>query len=75
MILYLTVISIAMMVVSLFNILFGLSLLQCKAWFVVVAVVCGVAFQFLVDGLFATLVHLLPKKWFSYDKKIFSKYV
>ncbi|MBR1890604.1 MAG: hypothetical protein IJ817_02840 [Clostridia bacterium] len=72
MILYLTVIFIAMLIVSLFNILFGLSLLQCEAWFVVVAVVCGVAFQFVVDGLFATLVHLFPKKWFSYDKKIFA---
>ena len=72
MILYLTVIFVAMLILCVFNILFGLPLLQCEAWSVVVIVVCGVIFQFLIDGLFATFVHLLPKNWFAYDKKIFA---
>lgn len=72
MILYLTVIFVTMLILCVFNILFGLSFLQCEAWFVVIAVICGVAFQFLVDGLFAAIVHFLPKKWFSHDKKIFA---
>ena len=72
MILYLSVIFVAMIILCVFNILFGLPFLQSEAWFVVVAVVCGVVFQFVIDGLFATIVHFLPKKWFSHEKKFFA---
>ncbi len=71
MILYLSVIIFSMIVVSVFNILFGLQMLDVPWWFVIVCVVLCVIYQFAVDGFFAIVIKKTPDRWYGKDKKIF----
>ncbi|MBQ7452690.1 MAG: hypothetical protein IJS68_00270 [Clostridia bacterium] len=70
MVLYLSIIFIGMVIVSLLNIFLALDYLQTNAGIVVLVVLAGVAFVFLIDGLCAIVVHNLPDKWFGKDRKI-----
>ena len=67
MILYLTIILIANILISAFNIIFGTA----EAWWIIVMTVSSTVFQFAIDGLFAIIVNKLPNKWFAVDKKCF----
>lgn len=59
--LYLSVIGTAMLIISALNIVFGVAV-----WYnVVVLVILCTAAQFAMDGLMATLVHILPDKLFG----------
>ena len=71
MILYFSVILFAMIVISVFNCLFGLNMLDCEWWFVLTLVVVGVLYEFAIDGFFAIIIKKMPEKWFSKHKKIF----
>ena len=65
--LYLTVIGIAMLVISILNILFNTA-----AWYyaIILVVVCT-ALQFALDGMVAILINKLPDKWFGVDNPWF----
>lgn len=66
--LYLSVIGTAMLIISALNIVFGVAV-----WYnVVVAVVLCTAAQFALDGLMATLVHILPDKFFGADNPFYA---
>ena len=66
--LYLTVIGIAMLIISVLNIVFGVA-----SWYnVVVAVILCTAAQFALDGLMAALVHILPDKLFRADNPLYA---
>ena len=71
MVLYLTIIIIANIIVILSNILFGTAIFGYSVDFVLFASIVTTLFQFAIDGIFALLVHWLPKKWFTKDKKCF----
>ena len=71
MILYLLIIFFAVAILSVFNIFFGLEILQCQWWFVPLACLIGVVFEIVVDGFFAFVINKSPNKWFSPDKKCF----
>lgn len=65
--LYLSVIGIAMAVISAVNILF-----QTAPWsYVVLAVIWCTALQFALDGLVAMLIHKMPDRWFGVDAPLF----
>ena len=67
MILYLSIIFIAMVIIALINIF----ILGFSPWLVILMVVGTTAFQFAIDGIFALLVERLPNKWFDINKKNF----
>ena len=67
MILYLSIIFMAMVLVCVLNIF----IVGGAAWLILLLVVGCTSFEFAVDGLFAFLVEKLPDKWFRIDKKIF----
>lgn len=71
MILYFTIIGIAILLVSIFNIAFNLTYLQCQWWMIIILAVVGVIFQFAVDALSALIVSKTPDKWYNPEKKIF----
>jgi hypothetical protein len=61
--LYLTVIGIAMAIVSVFNIAFGV-----EAWYyIVIATVWCTALQFAFDISIAGIIKAMPDKWFGVD--------
>jgi len=65
--LYLTVIGIAMAIISIFNIAFGV-----ESWYyVIIAVVWCTALQYAFDGAIAIIINKMPDKWFGIDKKIY----
>ena len=65
--LYLTVIGIAMAIISIFNIAFGV-----ESWYyVIIAVVWCTALQFAFDGAIAIIINKMPDKWFGIDKRIY----
>ena len=72
MVLYLSIIFVSAFIISLFNILFGLSTLNCQWWFVVVAVAVGIIFEFLLDLIIAIIIKKSPNKWYGPEKKIFN---
>ena len=72
MLLYLLIIFISAIIISVFNILFGLSLLNCSWWVVIVICVGGIVYEFLVDLIVAIIIKKTPNKWYSSDKKIFN---
>ena len=66
--LYLTVIGIAMLVISVTNILFGTA-----AWYtVIVLVVMCTALQFALDGLVAILINKIPDRFFAVDNPLYT---
>ena len=72
MVLYLSIIFISAAIVSLFDILFGLEMLNCQWWFVIIACLLGIVFEFIVDLIVAIIIKKTPNKWYSPDKKIFN---
>ena len=68
--LYLSVITLAICILSAINIV-GSFISYSPA--IVILIICGgVAIQFALDGLFAFLVHIMPNKWFEIDKKFYN---
>ena len=67
MILYLSTISIAMLLISLLNILLGIA----SWYYVVIAVIWCVALQFAFDGLIALIINKLPDQWFGVDNPLY----
>lgn len=65
MVLYLSLIFIAMAIIATFNIIFT----STSAWFIIFAVVITTVFQFAIDGLFAIIINKMPDKWFAIDNK------
>lgn len=65
MILYLSIIFVAMAIIATFNIIFT----SASVWFIILAVVVTTAFQFVIDGVFAIIINKMPNKWFAMDNK------
>ncbi len=65
--LYLSVIGIAMLIISALNILFATA----PWYYVVIAVVFCVAFHFATDGFFAFVINKLPDKWFGVNNRLY----
>ena len=65
--LYLSVIGVAMLVISALNIIF-----DAAAWYyVVIAVIFCVALQFALDGTIAIAINKMPDKWFGADNRFY----
>ena len=71
MVLYLSIIFIAMALICFGNILFNPQVFECFEVWLMVAVSIGVVFEFAIDGIFAALVRLFPRQWFQPDRKFF----
>lgn len=69
MILFPVLILIAWVIIIGLNILINVPIYNFESWYVVVAVVVSTIVIIAIDGLTATIVRLLPKKWFSPFKK------
>ena len=66
--LYLSVIGIAMLVISVVNVAFGTA-----AWYnVIVAVILCVAAMFALDGLIAIVIKKMPEKYFGVDNRFYN---
>ena len=65
--LYLSVIGIAMLLISIANILFGIA----SWYYVIIAVVWCTALQFALDGGIALLINKLPDKWFGVENRLY----
>lgn len=66
--LYLSVIGIAMVIISVINILF-----KTAAWYtVIVAVVLCTAAQFALDGLIAIIINKIPDKFFGVNNRLYN---
>lgn len=65
--LYLSVIGLAMTMISVINIAF-----KTASWYyVIIAVIWCTALQFLLDGTIAILINKLPNKWFGVDNPLY----
>ena len=66
--LYLSVISVAMVIVSAINIIFNTA-----TWYnVVIAVVLCTAAQFALDGLIAIIINKMPDRWFAVNNPLYN---
>lgn len=65
--LYLTVIGIAMLIISVLNIAFGVA----PWYYVVIAVVFCTALQFALDGLLAIVINKMPDRWFGVENRLY----
>ena len=66
--LYLTIIFIAMGIISVINIA-----AETATWYyVIIAVVWCTALQFALDGLVAIVINKMPDKWFGTDSKLYT---
>ena len=66
--LYLTIIGIAMLVISAVNVL-----LQTAAWYyIVIAVIWCTALQFALDGLIAIAINKMPDRWFGVNNRLYN---
>ena len=65
--LYLSVIGIAMLIISTVNILLGTESLL----YIVISVIWCTALQFALDGLIAIIINKMPDKWFSVDNSFY----
>ena len=70
MILYLSLIGICVVILSLINIF--ANLMEYSPIIIILIIVGGVVIQFVLDGLFAFAVHLMPNKWFEIDNKFYN---
>lgn len=68
--LYLSIITLAICILSAINILCGF--MSYSSAQVILIIFGGVVIEFVLDGLFAFLVHLMPKKWFKFDNKFYN---
>ena len=65
---YLTVIGIAMLVISVINIILGTA-----AWYnIIILVVVCTALQFALDGLIAIIINKIPDKFFGIDNPLYN---
>ncbi len=65
--LYLGVICIAMLVISVFNILF-----ETATWYyIIIAVIWCTALQFALDGLIAIAINKMPDRWFGVSNRLY----
>lgn len=71
MILYLSVVGIAVVLICSIDIVFFCSMMNVSPWFFVVAVLVSTVYQVAVDGLFAIICNQIPAKWVK-DKKFFN---
>lgn len=66
--LYLSVISIAMLIISALNIVFDVA-----AWYyVIISVIWCTALQFAFDGSIAIIINKLPDRWFSVNNRLYN---
>ncbi len=65
--LYLSVIGIAMLLISFINILFATA----TWYYIILAVIWCVAWQFALDGLIAILINKMPDRWFGVDNPLY----
>ena len=66
--LYLGVIGVAMLLISVFNVIF-----ETAAWYyIIVAVIWCTALQFAMDGLIAILINKMPDAWFGVDNPLYN---
>lgn len=70
MVLYLSVVGIAVVLICGFDMLVMAPIMDVSPWFFVLAVVVSVVYQVAVDGLFALICNQIPAKWVK-DKKFF----
>lgn len=66
--LYLSTIGIAMLIISVFNIIFSTASLH----MVLIYVVWCTALQFALDGLIAILINKMPDRWFGIDNPLYN---
>ena len=66
--LYLTIIGIAMLVVSVANIIFGTA----SWYYVIIAVIWCTALQFALDGSIALIINKMPNKWFGVENRAYN---
>ncbi|MBR2391933.1 MAG: hypothetical protein IKB06_05550 [Clostridia bacterium] len=71
MVLYLSVVFVAMALISMFNIALGSYGFNNYQLWVILAVIVSVVAEIAIQGLIAFIVNHLPKKWFAHDKKCF----
>lgn len=71
MVLYLSIIFLAMAVIIVTNCLVGGFVFDYSTLWVIVATTLSVIVEIAIQGLFAGVIHALPDKWFGDDKKIF----
>ena len=71
MVLYLSIVFIAMAVISMLNIVFGSYDFSNYQLWVILAVLFSVVAEIAIQGIIATIVKHLPNKWFTHDKKLF----
>lgn len=71
MVLYLTIIFISMALIGICNIIFNPQAFELYEVWLMLAISISVVFEFAIDGLFAALCRLLPKKCFLPENKFF----
>jgi hypothetical protein len=71
MILYWSIITIAIVILSVINVALGSNVWGLNEWWSIAILWGCVAYEFAIDGFFAWSLHELPDKWFTRDKKIF----
>lgn len=65
--LYLSVIGIAMLIISVVNIIFATA-----SWYhIIIAVIVCTALQFALDGALAILINKMPDRWFGVDHPLY----
>ena len=69
---YLTIIFVCMAIISAFNLLFGCEIYGFSPLYAWLGVVIGTALMIVIDAIIATIVIILPKKWFDPYRKIFT---
>ena len=72
MVLYLSIVGVAMVLICSVNIIFLMPILNFSPWFMILAVSLSVVYEFAIDGIIAFLICRLPEKWFAIDKKCFN---
>ena len=65
--LYLSTIGIAMLVISVLNILFDVA----SWYYIVIAVVWCTALQFALDGGIAIVINKMPDRWFGVENALY----
>ena len=71
MILYLSIIFLAMVIIVVANCLYGGLAFDNYIIWTIVSVTLSVVVEIIIDLIFAGLIHALPNRWFARDKKCF----
>ena len=70
MILYMSIISIFVVILFIINIFTGITAYTAST--TLLLILGATAIEFAIDGIFASLVHALPNKWFEIDNKFYN---